>query len=189
MRMSPPVASVDAKYVEASLNCERSSDPTEQILLPNLSQLRPDELPPSIFNQFARLTVTAIVELVPLRQSRRGVEVLLVPRPEDDPYWAGMLHTPGTILRVRDSSYEDALHRVIHSELDGVKLTKPPVFVGNILHTVARGSESAAVYYAELAERPSVGDFYCAEELPSSTIDTQRGMIALAVRAYADNEG
>ena len=135
----------------------------QQFVVQGLKRLEPGYLPQEIFHQIARLSVTAIVELVPLIQTSSGVAVLLTRRPDDDQYWPGMLHTPGTAIRSNDASYKEALRRILTDELVGVRLAGAPKFLGNILHRVARGTESAAVYYVELSATPSVGELHNAD--------------------------
>lgn len=151
-----------------------------------LSRLKPGKLPFDIFLETARLTVTPIVEVVPMRRNRQGtVEVLLTRRDDSDPVWGGMLHTPGTVVRATDQSSgnQDAFDRILQGELSGVKATKP-VFVENIFHPVKRGMEQAQVYYIEVLEDPPVGSFYDVTELPPNIVDSQVGFIKTAVHYF-----
>jgi hypothetical protein len=150
---------------------------SERMVVDWLKRLIPGKLPYEIFLQIARLSVSAIVELVPLMGTSSGVQVLLTRRPDDDRYWPGMLHTPGTVIRPDDVSYEYALQRILTDELFGVEIIGAPVFCKNILHRVARGTESAAIYYVELTSRPSLGSMHDVDHLPDNVIDTQLEMI------------
>ena len=150
-----------------------------------LSSLEPGILPEPVFHQVARLSVLSIVELVPLRSTAGGqTEVLLTQRPITDHYWPGMFHTPGTALRSTDSCYNDAISRILTDELGHPQLASPPTFVGNLLHRVRRGTESAAIYYVKIVRTPPVGQFFEHRKLPQSLIETQYDTIRLAVSAF-----
>ncbi len=95
-----------------------------------LARLDPGRLPLDIFIEVARLTVTPIIEVVPLRKNKDGkTEVLLTERDASDSIWAGMLHTPGTVIRANDSDSNnlDAFQRILalapYLALLGAKLT------------------------------------------------------------------
>jgi len=152
-----------------------------------LSQLRPGFLPQPVFIEVARLTVTPVVEVVPLRSARFGPQVLLLERDQKDPTWPGMLHTPGSVVRAtdREGSYTDALSRILLDELHAIATKSNPRFVGNFLHKVRRGMESAIVYYVEIAGEPRTGDFYDISSLPPNVVDTQLGFIEAAAETFS----
>jgi hypothetical protein len=151
-----------------------------------LSELSPGYYPGPIFQQFSRLTVNPIVEVVPLRRRPDdSVEVLLLERDADDPIFSGQLHTPGTVVRPNDSagSFDDALSRILDYELKGVKTT-PATFVKNILHHSGRGMEASQIFWVELLEDPRVGQFYGVDNLPEQLMQSQLEFISLAVEHY-----
>lgn len=155
-----------------------------------LRKLKPGKLPLPIFLELARLTVTPIVEIVPLRKTEEDtVEVLLIRREENDPNWPGMYHTPGTVVRASDKegSYDDAIKRILKGELKGVE-TKQTIFVTNLLHRVKRGMESSLIYWVEVTGRASVGEFYNLDKLPDNIIDTQIGFIRMAAQDFLNNK-
>jgi hypothetical protein len=152
-----------------------------------LSRLTPGQLPPEIFLEFARLIVTPVLEVVPLRSNQSGqIEVLLIMRDDSDPIWGGKLHTPGTIIRASDqaaSDQGDAFNRILEGELESVA-TGYPVYVTSILHKVKRGTEQALVYWVELIGEPTVGQFFDVNQLPDSLVDTQVEFIKEAVVSF-----
>ena len=87
----------------------------QEILKRLLRELEPGQLPLDIFLEVAKLTVTPILEVVPLRLKSDKVQVLLFEREKSDPIWGGKLHTPGTIIRASDrgGNLEDAFKRVL----------------------------------------------------------------------------
>lgn len=151
-----------------------------------LAKMNPGNLPYPIFLEVARLTVTPIIEVVPVRKNPQGeVEVLLLKRDKSDTVWGGMLHTPGTVIRASDHEGDttDAFDRIFQGELGGVE-TSSPQFVGTIFHRVKRGMEQASVFVAEVKGEPEVGIFYPISQLPDNVVDTQIGFIQAAVNAY-----
>jgi hypothetical protein len=150
-----------------------------------LSKLEPGKLPLPIFLETTRLTVTPILEVVPLRLKNSQVEVLLLERDKGDPIWGGMLHTPGTVIRAndKDGDFTDAFDRIFSNELGNSNHTKP-VFVDRIFHQVKRGREIAEIYYVEMDSDFTNGKFYEATNLPKEIVDTQIPFITKAVNKF-----
>ena len=153
-----------------------------------LSKLRPGVLPLPIFLETTRLTVSSIVEVVPLRKVDDKVQVLLTKRDDDDPNWPGLLHTPGTVVRPTDEegNYNSAFGRIIEGELSSVQLSGEPQYVGSVLHKVARGMEDAKVFYVEVTGEPAQGVFYDVDALPENIVDTQIDFIHSAAKNFVD---
>lgn len=153
-----------------------------------LSKLHPGLLPLPIFLETTRLTVSSIVEVVPLRKRGDSVEVLLTKRDSDDPNWPGMLHTPGTVVRPTDEegSYASAFERILGGELASVKLTGEPQYVDSVLHKVKRGMEDAKIFFVEVRGEPTTGAFYNVQALPENVVDTQIDFIHMAAQKFAE---
>lgn len=150
-----------------------------------LKKLEPGYLPVEIFYQFARLYVTPIIELVPIRKdNKEGLKLLTLQRPANDPHWPGMLHTPGTVLRANDGSINDALQRIQKKELGNINFVQDPTLVDYDFHTVNRGKEIALVFYAEYNEIPTNGLEINAKDLPENLVDTQINFINKAISKY-----
>jgi ADP-ribose pyrophosphatase YjhB (NUDIX family) len=148
-----------------------------------LSRIKVGYIPEPIFLEIARISASAILEIVPLRKVSDKVEVLLTKRPDEDPNWPGMLHTPGTVIRSNDT-LDSAYERILEKEI--LITIKPKLhFVESILHQVTRGNELAAVYYIDLTniEIPT-GEYFSSDSLPDSIVDTQIEFIKNAVRAF-----
>lgn len=153
-----------------------------------LAKLQPGFLPYPIFEQIARLVALPIVEFVPLRKHEGNIEVLLIARPDDDPLWPGLLHTPGTVIRATDlneGKQENwpAFERILKDELEGTKVSSPH-YVGSIFHESKRGAEQAQLYWVEVQGEPKVGRFYPVDKLPPSLIDSQVTFIKEATKHY-----
>ena len=150
-----------------------------------LKKLSPGFLPFDIFHEVTRLVALPIIELVPFREKNGQIEVLLLPREDDDPIFAGQLHTPGVVLRATDNpvGIQSAFDRIIKDELAGAKISEP-VFVANVFHTSKRGAEAAQVYWTECLEEPKVGKFYPVGNLPLEAINGQRTFITPAAESF-----
>lgn len=162
-------------------------DKTQQIA-DLLKVYKPGFLPYPIFEQIARLVALPILEFIPLRKTTAGVEVLLIQRPENDPLWPGMLHTPGTVIRATDINKDHntnwpAAERIVNDELKGTKIGHPH-FAGSQLHTSKRGVEQAQIYWVEVEGEPRVGKFYGVNNLPETLIDSQISFITLVTNNY-----
>lgn len=150
-----------------------------------LQRLKPGFLPFPIFNEVARLTVLPIVDIVPIRRENGVTQVLLTQREEDDPFWPGMWHNPGTVVRATDSGdYTDAFARVIESELG---IEKPAVikYAAHLFHHTNRGAESSRIYWAELPEQPRHGKYFSIDNLPKDVIQSHLAVLEAAVKAYS----
>ncbi|MDB5184918.1 MAG: hypothetical protein JWN38_726 [Candidatus Saccharibacteria bacterium] len=153
-----------------------------------LARFEPGFLPYPVFEQIARLVALPILEFVPLRAHNGVIEVLLIARPEDDAYWPGLLHTPGTVIRATDVHTEDmqnwpAIDRILHDELQDTEVGAPR-YVGSILHNSKRGAEQAQLYWVEVIGEPKVGNFYNVKALPDGLIDSQVAFIVEAARQF-----
>src|SRR3989344_8093896 len=82
----------------------------DQKLAQLLSKWKGGRISTPVFTELAKMTPQAIVEVVLFRFNNGELETLLIPRPDDDIVWSGMIHTPGTALRVSDFLREDLNH-------------------------------------------------------------------------------
>lgn len=153
-----------------------------------LRGLKPGQLPPELFYTIASLTVTPILEIVPLRRAANGtVEVLLFKREASDPIWGGLLHTPGTVIRASDQpgTFNDAFRRLLSGEMAGINTGNQPQFVETIFHQVKRGRELAMIYWVSVAgEATGSGTWYPLTGLPDQLVDSQRSFIERAANDF-----
>src|SRR4051812_41643916 len=157
-----------------------------------LAKFEPGFLPYPVFEQIARLVALPIIEFVPLRRHEGKVEVLLIARPDDDPLWPGLLHTPGTVIRATDLNKDkqenwSAFERILQDELEGTEVGSPH-YVGSIFHESKRGAEQAQLYWIEVTGDPKVGEFYPVDALPPSLIESQEAFISAASENYRSNK-
>jgi hypothetical protein len=165
----------------------KMNDTDIQQLTALLRKLEPGFLPFDIFIEIARLTVLPIIEFVPLRMQDGEVEVLLLPRSNDDKFWPGQLHTPGTVIRATDTDEGThmAFDRIIKDELKDTELGAP-YYVGSSLNKSKRGMEQLQIFWVEVKGESQTGAFYKASELPELLMESQRGFIEQAVKSYTD---
>jgi len=140
-------------------------------------------LQPDVFVAIDRLTVSPGVEFIPLRRVEGQIQVLLIPRNDDDKIWPGMLHTPGSILRPTDKSLEDVFERLFRGEL-GLSQTVKPKFIDYHFGHGKRGAGLGIEYIVELSDQPRVGEYYSVDALPDNFIPDQKEMLNRAIEAY-----
>ena len=141
------------------------------------------DLPETVFFEFARLQCLPVIELVPLRRTAQGTEVLLIGRPATDPFFADQVHNPGTIVRAKDKTIDGALQRLISHELPGTVLGEL-VYVTTQLHQSKRGNEWATVFRVEVNDNNGVGKWYPANNLPANLVESQYEFIQLAITQF-----
>lgn len=89
-----------------------------------LERLEPGRQPLPLFIQLARHVVTSTVEMVSLKGEGDTLRVLLAKRPDDDLWWPGQWHLPGTVLLPTDIAdslhdYNTPVDRLYEDEFDG----------------------------------------------------------------------
>ena len=155
----------------------------QQQLITLLEKLEPGFYPIELFWQFARLNTVPTIEFVPFQRVEGRLQVLLLPRADDDKYWPEMVHIPGCVIRPTDTR-DDTFARIVHDELQGVSLGEL-VFVTIQTRKTARGNEHAEVYYVEVLDEPAVGEFYDVDSLPESLIGVYHDLVAEAAKVFA----
>lgn len=143
-------------------------------------------VPPDLFQAWCAAFSTTAIELVVFTPEGK---VFLLPRPEDDPWFAGEVHGPGTVILPIDLSKQTVLERLMRREIGGEKgLTRPQLidwFVfprGNGAHENPRGHEVGILFGSvytgtEIPEGVTLGD---PENLPENIIVFHRDLIAAA---------
>jgi hypothetical protein len=149
-----------------------------------LRRVEPGKLPETIFDAVAGITVTPVLEVVPLKLEGNLVHVLLTRRPPGDVIWPSMRHTPGVVIRAFDNSIESAIARLMDQELDAAEIERGPTFVEARLHRSRRGVELALVHWIELSKDPGCGELFVHDKLPGDVIESQLSFIATAVQHF-----
>lgn len=153
------------------------------LLVDLLNSSTPGDLSPGVFEAVGRVAVYPAVEFIPLRKVGGGIEVLLFERPKDDIMWPSMLHTPGTVLRPTDRTYEDAFNRLYRDELMELE-TDPPLFLGAEMSMNKRGRCVLLEHLVVVRGEPKSGKFYNVDNLPSLFIEEQRPSLERAIEAF-----
>ena len=155
------------------MNTNNSHLTKEEInsIVTGLQKLTPGFLPLAIFLELARLCVIATVEMAPIFiAENKEIFVLMTKRFDDDPFWPGKYHLPGSVIRPTDEpadSLKDALGRVIKEELAGVEVAEDPVFVKYMFRQVPpRNKEMTLLHYVILKDKISDYEFFNVKELP-----------------------
>jgi hypothetical protein len=154
----------------------------DNLLVGLLQNSIPGNLSPEVFEAVARVAVYPAVEFIPLRKNYNKVEVLLFQRPSEDIIWPSMWHTPGTILRPTDETYEDAFTRLMEDELQGTE-TSLPIFIGAELSKNHRGRCVLLEHLVIVEGEPRAGTFFSVDNLPKDFIADQLPSLNRAVAA------
>ena len=165
-----------------------------------LERLEPGRQPLPLFIQLARLVVTSTVEMVPLRQVNDHEQVLLAQRPDDDLWWPGQWHLPGTVLLPTDDAsnvhdYNTPVNRLYKDEFAGTVSMKGNVNIFDAQRrSGARGSEQTVfgwslIDLADGYEDVSGGQLFDADHVANelageSVIDGHLGSVKRALKHY-----
>lgn len=137
-----------------------------------LSKLEPGRLPFDVFHQIARVVVIPSVALVPYCVENGSISVLLTRRSESDPYYPLMLHPPGVVLLPTDLTINDALQRLMMTELHDVGFVGEPIFIDYFFDDIVRGKELTLVFAVQIALRPSDEFMFRIDGLPENLLPT-----------------
>lgn len=148
-----------------------------------LSRLDPGYLPFSLFLQVYRLTPAPVLQIVFIRPTKKGPEVLLLQRPDDDVLWPSLWHNPGTVFRANDT-FDRAKLRLLNDELGGTEITKDLVFVGNIFNHSDRGLEIVQTYWVAITGPVKKGVFWPEGGLPEQSIESDMVITKKALEHY-----
>lgn len=178
----------------------------EDLVVEILGKLDPKELPPRLFHAVERITALTAIETVFLRERKGQLEVLLLKRSDNDLYYPGMWHSPGSILRGDDDperaritgnsfeilklkgfliNYWKPFLRILDGEL-GVWFAQSPKFVGTMLYATPRGLEHGVVFLCECDREPKKGTWYSLDRLPENMVAHHHELIRTAVDAFLE---
>lgn len=180
-----------SEYTAALSNQDR-----RQITLDYLRGLKPGYQEFEIFEQLARLSGLSTVELLPVRVSPQDtgkIEVLLVRRPVDDPFWPDLLHIVGAVIREDDviehsHDYRTAISRAM-GEIGGLTFADSPVELETIHHRNVRSREIIIRFWVEVVGEPLHGEFFEVSDVLGRAselglLDSHVAMIRRVVEAY-----
>lgn len=164
----------------------------DEIVVAILRKWAGGRLSTRFFTALAYILPTTVAETVILRQTGEKVEILLIPRPDDDPIWNGKVHSPGGALRRSDYEHEDpfqGIFRRIEAQELHTAFADPPLFVGCVTNLSERGPDVAHVFLASIVNEdtsPTGTIWVDVETLPTmdNFIHVQMKAITLAVGAF-----
>jgi hypothetical protein len=147
-----------------------------------------------LFTVLARISPQTSAITVVFRQIDNKTEVLLLPRPDDDPVWPSMLNLPGKMFRAADFKREDKtpingpIERIQKAELL-VNFDYPPKFVGPVFQDTKRGYVVALIYLAEVPANLKQPDHWFWADIDSLShlenyLKTEQSAIDLALETY-----
>lgn len=147
-----------------------------------LEQLDPGMLPLAIFSQVARLVRLPIVNVIPVRREASQDEIGLIRRGDDDPWWPGQWHLPGTIIRSTDTLVS-AIQRLLHEEIIASSYDEP-IYQTFVFQRSKRGSSIVLVYSVDHCVVPatSLMRWHPIDVLPAEIIDSEREIIEVLQR-------
>lgn len=147
-------------------------------------------LPTEIFNQFQKVFGGTSLEVVPIRYDTDGkIEVFMLKRPADDPYWPDRFHVPGTMVFAWDWFEGNGLKKPWQRIEDKEKIpTSKGVLmeVETKLLDTKRGLETALVNNLVFSGPVSVdgGEWFKIDELPKNLVDHHRVILFDALHTF-----
>lgn len=167
------------------------------LLVNTLDKWNGKKLPDELYTKLADMIPMSTLETVILRKSDDKTHILLIPRPENDIIWKGMLHSPGGGLRKMDYFRADNLpnngvfERIQKNEI-GTLFTEIPKFVGVVETMTARGPEVSQVFLTKINENEDLvnnAKWYDIDELAKMPNFIQHQMLAvnMAVSFFETN--
>ncbi|MFA6043007.1 MAG: hypothetical protein WCV85_00560 [Patescibacteria group bacterium] len=153
-------------------------------LIIELLNRMPSPKPYLVFRALSNKMPSPAYELIVLRENGESIEVLLSQRPDSDPDWPSAWHYPGTTYRETDTSIDDAIARIIRTEIKGALIGKP-VMVGELFTDFGnRGKIQQNIHLGVLDESvPYEGTFYNVDDLPQPFIHEQLPGLKVALEA------
>ncbi len=149
-------------------------------------------LPPAIFDALLSIVPTVAIEVQVFMHTMEGPRVLLLPRPENDPFFAGRVHGPGTVMRLGDTELS-ALTRAL-GELGGGLGPGDVRFVnrvhvpkGPLPYRCPRGQEIGLLFMGDWPQGTKIPEGVILadpDELPENIIGFHRELVEQAYQAW-----
>lgn len=175
----------------ASLGLEERAEMAAALL----ESLEPGRQPLELFKQLSRITVTATVEVVPIRTVNELPEIWLDKRSASDSWWPNKWALPGVVVLPTDAQdHENTLagpvKRLFESELRGVRQLGGLNQLPSQFRFDGRGNEVVTQYWTHVvaSEEPYEGRFFTMDDLTNPDVkDTILQESSLTInRAVAD---
>lgn len=140
----------------------------------------------NVFFASSKVFGESCLELCVFRKNGRSIEILLIPRPDTDPFWAGLLHIPG-IRKLPSDTDSVQLERVC-GELDfSVDVSKIKYAASTTVKN-ERGTEFSDVRYVCVPYSQGEENFFDVSHLPENIIPFQKKLIQLGLEAFLNDK-
>lgn len=150
------------------------------------------KLPKPVFEGAFNVLPGVAYEVVALNDDWGGrPRVFLTKRDENDKYWPGMWHCPGTMIfnnDFLDDRLSGAWERLRTTEFGSKELGNPDRVRVLFLNTT-RGKEVAVVHLLMVPGDLQNGRFFSTADLPENLINHHRSIIGAALRRYYRLDG
>ncbi|MBI4092481.1 MAG: NUDIX hydrolase [Candidatus Kerfeldbacteria bacterium] len=142
-----------------------------------LEQLEPGFLPFEIFSQISRLVRLPVVNVIPVRQEASRIQIGLIKRENDDPWWPGRWHLPGTVILSTDTM-NGAIQRLLKEEIV-VTSSDQPVFHTIVVQHTKRGAGLVLVYSVRNCVLPETSPihWFSVDDLPEQLVESELEVI------------
>lgn len=129
-----------------------------------------------LFYLSARMFGEACIELFIYRRTPSGnTQIYLLPRPKNDPFYAGQLHMPGA-RKIPTETDAQTLTRAIRETPYSGQI-KSVQYIKSDTYKAKRGVEYADIRGLEVAYRKNETDFYDLSNLPGNIIKHHKQII------------
>lgn len=157
-----------------------------------IRRLPKGHLPYQLFMAVASKVVTPTLELLVIQDKGTNVEILLTRRPDDDKYWPGQWHVPGTVIRSTDieGSFDSCINRILTDELAGSVTIAKPIFVSLEFWEVERGREIDQLFYVNVVnskQLPENARFFPINKLPENLMRHHSEVIDKIIERYKED--
>jgi ADP-ribose pyrophosphatase YjhB (NUDIX family) len=133
---------------------------------------------PAVFDALLKITPRTSIETVIARRQQGMIEVLLTKRPDDDPYFPGQWHSPGSFFRQRET-LADVLHRISRREIRA-KIIHPQFVTYQNNWNEPRGHTIGLVHLCQTESEPQEGEFFSLHNLPDNIVWHHPEMLEMA---------
>jgi hypothetical protein len=146
-------------------------------------------LPYPLFIAITAKIVTPTLELAIIDGGSGKLQVLLVKRPDDDLYWPGQWHVPGTVIRSTDTEggFNSCFTRILDEELSGLVTINQPKRTSIEFWEVERGRELDQLFYSELISSQKLSEniqFFPFDRLPKNLMRHHREVLHKIKQGY-----
>jgi ADP-ribose pyrophosphatase YjhB (NUDIX family) len=146
----------------------------QRLLVHLMKELNPGFLPEPVFFEMQRLNNSLSVEIALYRETADGIAIYLGKRKDSDPFWPGLYHIPGTMVRGNES-IQDSVVRLINGEFG--TLSEMPQFTRYYEAETPRGRITHLLFEAIVDEGDDTHFFYY-DQLPENLVEHHKLLLS-----------